>query len=103
MLKKAVAWLALFAPVQTLLRSAPAAAGKAAREIVQYRDEPRNGKACVNCWAYVNGPAAGEGTCKVVEGPISPNGWCMAFSPRHEQKKSRAIAKEPGTAGNGRL
>jgi high potential iron-sulfur protein len=86
-LKRSTAWVAVLAGL-TSVWSGPASSGKVARDIVQYRDEPRKGKACVNCWAYVNGRNQGEGTCKVVEGPISPNGWCMAFSPKRRQTTS---------------
>jgi hypothetical protein len=57
-------------------------AKKATKALLHYQDQPRNGKVCAGCWAYIAGPLAGEGTCKAIEGEISANGWCMAYSPR---------------------
>ena len=38
------------------------------------------GKSCTNCQQFVAPPAAGScGTCKVVKGPINPNGYCKSF------------------------
>jgi anaerobic selenocysteine-containing dehydrogenase len=52
---------------------AQAKAGKAA---FQYQDKPKDGKKCVNCSLYIPGA---KGQCKVVEGDISPEGWCLAY------------------------
>ncbi|HTP48075.1 MAG TPA: high-potential iron-sulfur protein [Casimicrobiaceae bacterium] len=65
----------------------PAAAqtklGKAA---VKYQSTPSNGKDCDDCMQFVPGKTADAmGTCKVVEGSISPHGYCIAF-----------VAKAPG-------
>jgi hypothetical protein len=41
---------------------------------------PKNGQQCDACVQYIAGPKPGApGGCKVVEGPISPKGWCIAF------------------------
>ena len=37
------------------------------------------GKACSSCQQFLPGEAGACGTCKVVRGPISPNGSCKAF------------------------
>jgi anaerobic selenocysteine-containing dehydrogenase len=55
---------------------AQAAAPKAAKAAFQYQDKPKDGKKCSNCSLYIPGP---KGQCKVVEGDINPNGWCVAF------------------------
>jgi anaerobic selenocysteine-containing dehydrogenase len=52
------------------------AQAKAAKAAFQYQDKPKDGKKCVNCSLYVPGA---KGQCKVVEGDISPEGWCIAY------------------------
>jgi hypothetical protein len=49
----------------------------------KYQDKPNGKQKCSGCALYVPGktPTA-MGTCKVVKGAISPNGWCTAFSPK---------------------
>ncbi|MDA8095245.1 MAG: high-potential iron-sulfur protein [Betaproteobacteria bacterium] len=48
---------------------------------MQYQDHPKNGQHCSNCIQFVPGPSAkANGTCKIVDGSISPNGYCAAFS-----------------------
>jgi hypothetical protein len=38
------------------------------------------GKSCSSCQQFVPSPAAGAcGTCKVVKGPINPNGYCKSY------------------------
>jgi hypothetical protein len=38
------------------------------------------GKLCSGCQQFVPAPAAGAcGTCKVLKGPINPNGYCKSF------------------------
>jgi hypothetical protein len=81
-LKKGVALALAFSGIPASVRSAEPGPKKAKKAVLAYQDEPRNGKSCAGCWAYVAGAGAGEGTCKAVEGMISPNGWCMAYSPR---------------------
>jgi hypothetical protein len=56
------------------------AAAKASKASLQYQDHPKDGKDCDDCLQFVPGktPKA-MGECKVVEGPISPKGWCLAF------------------------
>lgn len=55
-----------------LAQSAP----KAAKAAFQYQDGPKDGKKCVNCTLYIPGA---KGQCKVVEGDINPEGWCIAY------------------------
>jgi hypothetical protein len=51
------------------------------RVTLKYQSTPKNGQKCSNCTLWVAGktPTA-MGTCKVITGPISPNGWCTAFN-----------------------
>jgi hypothetical protein len=77
---------------RTLLKNAALAAGlatvpfavrgqaKASKQAMQYQDQPKNGQECDSCVQYVPGASAGApGTCKVVEGSVSPKGWCVAY------------------------
>ncbi|CCF98786.1 high-potential iron-sulfur protein [Ralstonia solanacearum] len=77
-----VAGSIVLAPVGFYPRIAEAGAGNKA--MLHYQDSPNNGQKCVDCTAFKPGPesASDTGTCKVIGGPVSPNGWCMAFSRR---------------------
>ena len=54
-----------------------AAAGKMSRSAANYQPTPKGNARCDLC-ANWQPPDA----CKLVEGPISPNGWCSLFAPR---------------------
>ncbi len=58
-------------------RSAEAQDQKLAQNLVQYQTSPKNGQECDKCVNWVNPNA-----CKIVAGPISPKGWCVAFAPQ---------------------
>jgi hypothetical protein len=47
---------------------------KLTHEAAKYQDQPKDGNQCSAC-AYFEAPAS----CKVVEDPISPEGWCQLF------------------------
>jgi len=59
-------------------------AKKLDRAAVQYVDVGKSpGKDCDDCLQFIPGPKAdGPGTCRIVEGPISPHGHCIAFTPK---------------------
>jgi anaerobic selenocysteine-containing dehydrogenase len=50
---------------------------KIAKAMLQYQDHPNGDNHCGIC-AQFEPPDQ----CKIVEGPISPNGWCAAFAPK---------------------
>ena len=56
--------------------AAESKAKKYTKERVGYRDEPYLGRTCSKCMLY-----AGEGECAIVEGLVSPNGWCLQWTP----------------------
>lgn len=63
----------------------PASAqAKLAKDAVKYVD--RNdapGKDCDDCMHYIAPATARDAaTCRLVEGPISPHGHCVAFTPK---------------------
>ena len=48
---------------------------------MQYVDHPDGDKECSNCLQYIPGSnASANGTCKLVDGDISPHGYCAAYS-----------------------
>jgi hypothetical protein len=51
------------------------AADKMTREQAQYQDEPKGISMCATCTLFEP-----PKSCKVVEGDVSPNGWCRAFA-----------------------
>lgn len=50
---------------------------KLAQKAVQYQTTPKDGQMCSICVNF-QPPNA----CKIVEGTINPNGWCIAFGPK---------------------
>jgi len=45
---------------------------------MQYRDTPNGQQDCSKCSLFI--PGSSNGTCKVVDGSISPHGYCVAFA-----------------------
>jgi hypothetical protein len=64
-----------------LPKSAKADDGKVPPSAVQYQDKPNGDKRCAKCASFIPGKSAtDDGTCKIVSGAVSPNGYCIAFS-----------------------
>jgi len=47
---------------------------KASKAAMKYQDKPEGDKKCSDCLQFV-----APDSCKVVEGTISPNGYCLAY------------------------
>ena len=47
---------------------------KASKEAMKYQDKPNGDKQCSNCMQFVP-----PSSCKVVEGNINPQGYCIAW------------------------
>lgn len=65
-----------------LLKSGPARAQtKASQATMMYMPKPHGADQCDNCIHFIPGktPKA-DGTCKIVEGNVSPSGWCVAYA-----------------------
>ena len=63
------------------VRATAADQKKLAKSAVKYQDKPSAGKECDDCAQFIAGKTANaEGSCKVVEGPVSPHGYCIAFA-----------------------
>ena len=50
---------------------------KMSKQAAQYQDSPNGDQKCADCRFFIEG-----GSCQLVEGEISPNGWCMLFQPK---------------------
>lgn len=60
---------------------------KLAKAAVKYQDKPNAGKDCDDCLQFIPGAAPrANGKCKVVEGDISPHGYCAAFTPKPKSR-----------------
>jgi len=66
--------LAVAAVAATVLPHRQAVAQKVSKEAMKYQDKPNGDKMCSNCLQFVP-----PDSCKVVEGTISPNGYCLAW------------------------
>ncbi|MBV8512786.1 MAG: hypothetical protein JO289_21705 [Xanthobacteraceae bacterium] len=66
-LSGAVAGIAPFASAR--------ASDKMTREQAQYQDQPKGINMCATCTLFEP-----PKSCKVVEGDVSPQGWCKAFA-----------------------
>jgi hypothetical protein len=49
---------------------------KRTREEVRYQNEPYLGRMCSRCVLY-----QGEGVCVILDGAVSPQGWCTQWVP----------------------
>lgn len=56
--------------------AAPKDAPKVPQASVQYQTQPKGEQKCANCVNFI----AESNTCKVVEGQISPEGWCTLWA-----------------------
>jgi len=54
-----------------------AAQAKLAKTDVDYQGQPKGNQRCDNCINF-EAPSG----CKVVEGQVSPQGWCKAYAPK---------------------
>ena len=50
---------------------------KQSKQVAQYQDSPKGDQKCADCRFFIEG-----GSCQLVEGEISPNGWCTLFQPK---------------------
>lgn len=55
----------------------PATAAKISAKAMSYRPSPNGNQSCANC-ANFEAPAS----CKLVDGTISPSGWCILYRPK---------------------
>ena len=84
MIKQGALMFASLATMPVFLSQRSACAAAAAKSDFHYQQQPHEGKRCAECTAFLPSSQTpdADGTCRIVAGPISPNGWCMAFSPK---------------------
>ncbi|MDE1903067.1 MAG: hypothetical protein KGI46_04360 [Alphaproteobacteria bacterium] len=93
-----IKWLLALPAIVGLPRSGSAeeTSGKVPKSAAQYQGTPKNGQMCGMCKFYIApggkagagmmgggagpGMMAQSGTCQVVEGSISPQGWCALYA-----------------------
>ena len=81
-LKRSVDVVAIVAIAVTVSDSPPVAA-KAAKSEFRYQEYAHDGKTCSQCKFYSSdSPNHASGSCSIVDGPISREGWCTAFAPK---------------------
>lgn len=80
--RRRVIRLALAAGATLAVPTLARAQAKGTKAAFQYQEMPKNGQKCDQCAFWIPGPKPGaRGACKVVEGDINPNGWCISFAP----------------------
>lgn len=68
-------------PAFAAVASTGARAAGSPKSAVKYQDKPKDGHDCKGCKFFKPGKTAkANGTCSVVTGSISPNGWCVAWN-----------------------
>lgn len=72
--RSALKSMAALAGIAVIPVSRKAYSAKAPQAAVQYQDTPKGDQQCDNC-LHFEPPSA----CKVVEGSISPKGWCAIW------------------------
>ncbi len=50
---------------------------KVSQNAVHYQPSPRDGQSCAQCYSFV-----APRRCKLVDGDVSPNGWCGLWTQR---------------------
>ena len=63
--------------IAAAMPSAAVAGSKVAQKAVKYQAAPKGKAQCDNCRQW-QAPAA----CKLVDGVISPSGWCSIYAPK---------------------
>jgi hypothetical protein len=69
------------AALATLASGTAMAQAKAPKSAVHYQDSPKNGQQCSGCRFFI-ASGSGNGQCQIVQGAISPKGWCSSFAPK---------------------
>jgi hypothetical protein len=75
--RRAVLHGALAAVIVGGAASGARAQDKAKQSLVQYQEKPKGDQECDTCVQW-----APPDSCKVVEGKISPKGWCALYLPK---------------------
>ncbi len=80
---KTATLLATIAAIPVSVVNKEAFAAKMAKASMQYQDQPKGAQKCSQCTQFIPGKsAAAKGSCNLIDGAISPNGWCLAYAPK---------------------
>jgi hypothetical protein len=67
-----------------LLAETANAQAKGSKAQFKYQNTPNNGHKCSQCTFFIPGSSPkANGACKIVNGTISPNGWCISWAIKH--------------------
>jgi hypothetical protein len=66
----------LLVPITLFSASATAAENRVPKASVKYQNQPKGKQKCGTCMNFI----AATKTCKRVEGPINPDGWCILWA-----------------------
>ena len=64
-------------PLMALIPNRASAGAKISQSAVHYQASPKDGRDCDDCSNFVS-----PGGCKLVDGDISPKGWCRLWVPK---------------------
>lgn len=64
-------------PIAALTSRLAWAQGKTSKQAANYQGQPNHGQQCAGCVNFI-----APDSCKLVEGTISPQGWCRLYSPK---------------------
>lgn len=80
--REALGGLVVLPALAGLLASATSIAdAKVTQASVKYQSHPKGTQKCVGCRFFHAGKSpTANGTCTIVAGSISPNGWCTAYT-----------------------
>jgi hypothetical protein len=83
--RKAFIGSVVILPALAGLASAAAVAdtAKSSQASMHYQTTPNDGKQCSGCKFFIPGSSStANGSCQIVDGTISPTGYCIAFNPK---------------------
>jgi hypothetical protein len=75
-MKSTAATLAAAGIIPAIALDRGLAQGKTSKADAAYQDSPKDSQQCSGCVHFI----AGENQCRIVEGDISPSGWCRLFT-----------------------
>lgn len=78
---KTATLLAGIIAIPVTIMSKEAFAAKMSKASMQYQNDPKDGHSCNTCIQFLPAKSAkADGTCKLIDGTINPNGWCLAYT-----------------------
>lgn len=78
--RRALAGIIVLPALAGLATATSGAFTKSSKEALQYQSTPHDGQHCSNCRVFHPGKTPDSvGTCDLVQGSISPQGWCRVF------------------------